>query len=93
MDILNPVQPECMDIARLKKSYGERLSFGGGIGVQTTMPFGTPDDVRAAVKQLIRDAGKGGGLLIAPAHLIERDVPWCNVEAFVEAVYAYGKSG
>ena len=90
VDILNPVQPECMDIAELVKAYGDRLSFWGGIGVQTTMPFGTPDDVRAAVRQLIRDAGRGGGLLVAPTHLIERDVPWCNVEAFVEAVREYG---
>jgi uroporphyrinogen decarboxylase len=90
VDILNPVQPECMDIAGLKKAYGDRLSFWGGIGIQTTMPFGTPDDVRAAVKQLIHDAGTGGGLLVAPTHLIERDVPWCNVEAFVEAAREYG---
>lgn len=93
VDILNPIQPECMDIAKLKEMYGDRLSFWGGIGVQTTMPFGTPDDVRVAVRQLIRDAGKGGGLLVAPAHLIERDVPWRNVEALVEAAYTYGKSG
>jgi len=91
VDVLNPVQPECMDIAKLKKKYGNWLSFWGGIGVQTTMPFGTPDDVRRAVKHVIRDAGRGGGLLVAPAHLIERDVPWHNVEAFVEAVHEYGK--
>lgn len=89
VDILNPVQPECMDIAGLKTMYGHQLSFWGGIGVQTTMPFGTPSEVRAAVRQLIAVAGKGGGLLVAPAHLIERDVPWHNVEAFVEAVREY----
>lgn len=92
VDILNPLQPECMDIAKLKRMYGERLSFWGGIGVQTTMPFSTPGEVRAAVKQLVEAAGKGGGLLIAPAHLIERDVPWYNVEAFVEAVVDYGQN-
>lgn len=90
VDILNPVQPECMDIARLKTMYGQQLSFWGGIGVQTTMPFGTPDEVRAAVRELVEVAGEGGGLLVAPAHLIERDVPWHNVEAFVEAVMEYG---
>jgi len=90
VDILNPVQPECMDIAKLKKKYGNWLSFWGGIGVQTTMPFGTPDDVQATVKKTIEVAGKGGGLVIAPAHLIEPDVPWENVEAFIDAVKRYG---
>lgn len=85
VDILNPVQPECMDTARLKRQFGNRLSFWGGIGVQTTLPFGSPEAVQTAITQLVEDAGRGGGLLIAPAHLIERDVPWANVEAFVSA--------
>jgi uroporphyrinogen decarboxylase len=90
LDILNPIQPEAMDIAHLKRLYGEHLSFWGGIGVQTTLPFGTPEEVRAAVRRLIQVAGEDGGLVAAPAHLIEPDVPWANVEAFVAAVYDYG---
>jgi uroporphyrinogen decarboxylase len=90
IDILNPVQPECMDVGRLKREYGQHLAFWGGVGVQTTMPFGTPDDVRAATRQVIEEAGAGGGLLVAPAHLIERDIPWENVLAFVEAVQDHG---
>lgn len=93
VDVLNPIQPECLDAATLKRRYGDRLSFWGGIGVQTVMPFGTPDDVRAEVKRLIDVAGQGGGLVVAPAHLIERDIPWENVMAFVEAVREYGRSG
>jgi len=58
VDILNPIQPEAMDLAELKKQFGDRLCFWGGIGVQTTMPFGTPDDVRAAAHKVIADAGK-----------------------------------
>jgi uroporphyrinogen decarboxylase len=93
VDILNPVQPESMDIAELKRSYGDRLSFWGGIGVQTTLPFGTPDDVKSAVKRLIGEAGGGGGLVVSPAHVIEPDVPWENVEAFVDAVRRFGSYG
>ena len=44
VDILNPVQPECMDPVHLKERYGERLSFWGTIGIQTTLPYGTPAD-------------------------------------------------
>ena len=87
IDVLNPIQPECNDISRLKKRFGQDIAFLGGIGVQTVMPFGTPQEVRSAVRQLIQDAGQGGGLLVAPAHLIEKDIPLENVEAFVQAVY------
>jgi uroporphyrinogen decarboxylase len=90
VDILNPVQPECMDPAAVKKEYGHRLSFWGTIGTQTILPFGTPKDVEDAVKKMIESAGEGGGLLIAPTHTIEPDVPWENIEAFIRAVHKYG---
>ncbi|MGI5819821.1 MAG: uroporphyrinogen decarboxylase family protein [Armatimonadota bacterium] len=89
-DILNPVQPECMDPAELKRVYGDRLAFWGCIGTQTTMPFGTPDDVREAVRWTIENVGYDGGLLIAPTHVLEPDVPWENIEALFEAVETYG---
>jgi len=54
------------------------------------MPHGTVDDIRGAVKHMIETVGKGGGLLIAPTHVIEPDVPWDNILAFVEAVNEYG---
>jgi len=57
------------------------------------MPFGTPEEVRASVKRLIQTASQGGGLVVAPAHVIEPDVPWENVEAFVQAVERYGRYG
>jgi len=93
VDILNPVQSECMDTAALKRQYGDRLSFWGTIGTQTTLPFGTPEDVRREVKTRIETAGVGGGLLLAPTHMIEPDVPWENIVALVEAVGEFGCYG
>jgi uroporphyrinogen decarboxylase len=90
VDVLNPVQPECLDVAEVKRLYGDRLAFYGGMGIQTTMPFGTPDDVRAEVRHLITTLGDGGGYLIAPTHTLEPEVPWENILAFFEAVEAYG---
>lgn len=90
VDILNPVQPECMDPAEIKRLYGDRLAFWGTVGTQTTMPFGTPEEVKAVVRERIETVGQGGGLLIAPTHLIEPEVPWENIMAFVEAVEKYG---
>ncbi len=88
--ILNPVQPECMDPVKLKKQYGDRLCLDGTIGIQTTMPFGTPDDVDREVKRMIETVGKGGGLIIAPTHVLEPEVPLDNIRAFLDAVDRYG---
>lgn len=90
IDVLNPVQPECMDPAEVKKEFGDRLSFFGSISVQKTMPFGTPDDVRAEVKLRMETIGRGGGLLIAPSHVLQPDTPWENITAFFEAIEEYG---
>jgi uroporphyrinogen decarboxylase len=90
IDILNPVQPECLDPARIKQEYGNQLAFWGTVGTQTTMPFGTPQHIRQIVKERIETVGRGGGFLIAPTHLIEPEVPWENIMTFVEAVHEFG---
>jgi len=84
IDILNPVQPECNDLEAIGKQFGGKISFWGGIGTQTTMPYGTEDDVRQAVQTVCRHLGSEGGLLLAPSHILEPEVPWGNVVAFVE---------
>jgi uroporphyrinogen decarboxylase len=91
VEVLNPVQPECMDPARVKHTFGDRLSFFGTVSVQNTMPFGKPEDVRAEVKQRIETVGRGGGLLIAPAHVLQPDTPWENIQAFLDAVREFGE--
>ena len=53
INVLNPVQPECMDVREIKRKYGDRLAFWGTIGTQSVMPFGTPDDVRRNVREMI----------------------------------------
>lgn len=85
VDILNPVQPECMDPAAIKRKYGGRLAFWGAVGTQTTMPHDTPEQVRACVHTLFETVGKGGGFVCAPSHVLEPEVPWENIEAFVDA--------
>lgn len=89
IDILNPVQPECMDFKSIYKKYGDIISFKGTIGTQTTMPFGTTDDVRNAVKNNLEIAGPSGGLFCCPTHMIEPEVPWENIMAYIEACAQY----
>jgi len=90
VDVLNPVQPECLDIVEVKRQFGDQLAFWGGMGIQTTMPFGSVDDVRADVKRLMGTLGAGGGLLVAPTHVLEPEVPWDNIRAFFDAVDEFG---
>lgn len=86
VDILNPVQPECNDLAEIGRQYGDKLSFWGGIGTQTTMPYAIPQEVKEKVREVQSQLGRRGGLLIAPSHILEPEVPWDNVLAFVDAV-------
>jgi uroporphyrinogen decarboxylase len=86
VDILNPVQPECMDPVALRQHVGRRLCLWGTIGTQSTFPFGTPDDVRREVRARIQTLGRDGGLFLAPTHMIEPEVPFANIAAFVDAV-------
>lgn len=90
IEVLNPVQPEAMNPAKLKRRYGDQLAFWGTMGGQTTMPFGTPEEVKNEVKKRIETVGRGGGLLIAPGHMLEPEVPWENILAFFEAVEEHG---
>ncbi len=90
LDILNPVQPECLDADAIHAEFGDRLTFDGCIGTQSTMPHGTPDEVRARVKEVIDRYGSNGGLMIAPTHILEPEVPIENIDAMVEACREYG---
>ncbi len=90
VEILNPVQPECMDVLELKKRFGSSLSFWGTIGTQSTFPFGTPEEVRRQVQERVQTVGAGGGLFLAPTHFIESEVPWENIVAFAAAVKEVG---
>jgi len=90
LDILNPVQPECLDADELYRQYGDRLTLDGTIGTQSTMPWGKPADVRARVKEVIDKYGRNGGLIIAPTHVLEPEVPLENIDALCEACREYG---
>lgn len=91
VDVLDPVQPECMDFHKIHDRYGDRISFHGTIGTQTTMPFGTPDDVRREVFRNLDIAGDKGGLLVCPTHMLEPEVPIENVIAYIEACRDYSR--
>jgi uroporphyrinogen decarboxylase len=82
-DILDPIQTGAvgMEPERLKRDFGDRLSFHGAIDTQTTLPFGTPEEVEAEVRHRVRTLGQGGGYIIAPSHTIQPDTSVANVLA------------
>ena len=84
VNVLNPVQPEAMDIAELKTRFGHRLAFWGGISTQQTLPYGTPEDVRREARAVRDLMSKGGGYILSPAQSIQSDVPAANVLALLD---------
>lgn len=94
VDLLNPIQVSAGDMgdtARLKREFGDRLSFCGGVDTQRVMPQGTTDDVRREVRRRIKDLAPGGGYVAAAVHCIQPDVPPENIVAMCEEVAAAGR--
>jgi uroporphyrinogen decarboxylase len=92
LDVLNPIQPVCMDPAELEQKYGDRLCFWGSMDEQHTLPFGSPQDVRTEVLARLKTLGKNGGLIIGPTHHVQLDTPmenfWAMVNTITETPYA-----
>lgn len=86
LDVFNPFQPEVMDPVEIKRQFGGRLAFFGGMSVQRVLPFGTPEEVRREARRMLRDVGADGGLILAPAHDCPGDIPLENLLAFLDAV-------
>ena len=82
----NPFQPEVMDAFDMKRRYGARLSFYGGISTQKTLPYGTPGQVREEVRRLLHEVGKDGGYIAAPSHAIPGDAKAENIAAMIEVL-------
>ena len=86
LDVLNPIQPASMDPAQIKKRFGHHLSFWGTIDEQKTLPFGSPGDVAAEVRQRLETVGYDGGLILSPTHHVQLDTPLENFWALVETI-------
>jgi len=87
LDVYQSVQPEPRnnDPYELKRKYGERMTFWGGLGSQFMVPFGEPDEIRAEVKRLCREMSRGGGYVLAPAKDLQPDTPTKNAATVLES--------
>jgi uroporphyrinogen decarboxylase len=86
LDILDVVQVSAagMDLRRLRDDFGDRLTFCGTMCVQTVLPRGTPDDVRAEVRRR-QELFPRGGLILGPTNTIEIGTPVDNILAMYDA--------
>jgi uroporphyrinogen decarboxylase len=87
LDVYESVQPEARGTNpyELKRRFGKELTFWGGLGSQSIIPFGTPDEIRAEVYRLCREVGRGGGFIISPAKSLQPETPTENAAAVVES--------
>jgi uroporphyrinogen decarboxylase len=88
LDIFNPLEPSAMDPLEMKQRFGGQVTFYGGVDVERTLPFGTPEEVRAEVRERAATLGQGGGYILQTSHHILWDTPLENVIAYVETVRA-----
>ncbi|MFH1923446.1 MAG: uroporphyrinogen decarboxylase family protein [Planctomycetota bacterium] len=93
VDILNPVQTSAkgMDPVKLKREFGDRIVFwGGACDSQSTLAFGSPEEVAREVEENIRILAPGGGYVLGAVHNIQAGVPPKNVIALFETALSAG---
>jgi uroporphyrinogen decarboxylase len=89
LTVYNPVQPEVVDLAWLRRRFGTNLAYYGGVSTQTVLPHGSPADVRDAVFTAVHTlAADRTGLLLAPSHRLMADIPMANMDALLAAFAA-----
>ncbi len=84
-DIINPIQPECMDFEKVKREFGDKVTLHGSISLQRTLPFGSVQDVQNEVQSRIEMSRSHGGVIVCPSNLLQRDIPLENIVALYDA--------
>jgi len=87
VDVLEPIQPEAMNIRKIKEKFGNKISFEGGIGVQR-LPFKNKEEIEEEVRDAIKNLGPTGYTL-RPSHTIIKGTPVENIIALYEAANKY----
>ena len=94
LDVLESVQPEAAGMSpyKLKAAWGDKITFWGGLGSQSTIPFATPDEIRREIRKLRSEMGNGGGYILAPAKPLRPETPTENAVAVVEELLTNKRS-
>ena len=92
IDGLHPIDPMAgMDIGEAKAKFGDRVCLCGNVSCAFSLVSGTVEEVREETKEVIRKAGKGGGLICMSSNTIHSGVKPENYVAMVRAIREYGR--
>lgn len=86
VEILNPIQVRARGMvpSELKREFGKRLCFHGGVDIQRTLPRGTPGEVREEVRTRVGELGHDGGYIVCSTHNLQNDAPTENILAMYD---------
>ena len=91
IDGINPIEPQVMDIADVKRRYGEKVYIQGNVDCTWILPLGTEEDVRRDVRRCIDAAAEGGGFVISESNSMHPNVKFENILYYVDEARKYGK--
>ena len=83
VDVLN-IQHSIMDMGEIARDFGGKTAFRSDLDRQHILPHGTPDEVRAHVREVFQALGSYNGGLIGHGE-IAPDMPLENIRAMLEA--------
>jgi len=88
---LHPIEPGLMDIADIKKRYGNRIFLGGNVDCKMVLPYGSEADVRKDVRRVIDAAGRDGGFILTSSNSLHSNVKVDNIYTLVDEARKYGR--
>ena len=90
-DVLNPIEPQVMDLGEVKRRYGRRIALQGNVDCTWVLPYGTEEDVRRDVRRAIDQGAKGGGFILAESNSMHPNVKFENILIYVDEGKKYGR--
>jgi uroporphyrinogen decarboxylase len=90
IDGLHPIEPKVMDLAYVKKRYGDKIFLRGNVDCAYVLPFGSEEDVRRDVRRCIDAAARGGGFILADSNSLHSNVKTENILVMIDEARKYG---
>jgi len=93
VEFFHPLQPECMNIKEMKRQFGRRIAFRGGIGVQAAIAHGSATEARREVREAVSVLSRSGGYLMETVKPLDGNVPLENARAVIEEIRTLARKG
>ncbi len=90
-DGINPIEPQCMDLAEVKRRFGRRVYLQGNVDITWVIPYGSEADVRQDVRRAIDQGAKGGGFILSESNSFHPGCKFENILTYVEEARRYGQ--